>query len=281
MSVEPAVAAAPALVVLAGIYGAMLGSFLNVCVYRLPRNGSIIRPRSRCPSCGAAIAWYDNLPLVSWAVLRARCRHCRAPISVQYPLVELAVALVWAGSVAWRGATPDGFAAAVLLTLLLGIAITDVRHYVIPDLFSLGGLVLGLGFALAPGGLAWWLAPLGAALGYGLLWLVRAAGDVALRRGWIGGKELDSVLEEGEERTTMGEGDLRMMAMVGSFLGPSGVVLTIFLGALVGTLVFVPLRLAGRHVAVPFGVFLAPGAAVALIAGQELVTWYIRTVVGP
>jgi len=280
VSVEP-VAAPPALIVLAGVYGAMLGSFLNVCVYRLPRNESIIRPRSRCPSCGAAIAWYDNLPLVSWALLRARCRHCRAPISAQYPLVELAVALAWAGAVAWRGATPGGFAAAVLLTLLLGIALTDVRHYVIPDLLSVGGLILGLGFALAPGGLAWWRALLGAALGYGALWLVRAAGDAALRRGWIGGKELDTVLEEGEERTTMGEGDLRMMAMVGAFLGPSGVILTIFLGALVGTLVFVPLRLAGRQVAVPFGVFLAPGAAVALVAGQELVTWYLRTVVGP
>lgn len=267
--------------VFAGVYGALLGSFLNVCVHRLPRNESVIRPRSRCPSCATPIAWYDNVPLVSWLVLRARCRHCRAPISVRYPLVELAVALIWAGSVAWAGVTTEALAAAVFLTLLLGIALMDGQHYLIPDLFSLGGLALGLGFAFLPGGRAWWLAPVGAALGYGLLWVVRAAGDAALRRGLIGGKELDTVLEQGEPPTTMGEGDLRTMAMVGAFLGPAGVVLTIFLGALVGSAVFLPLRLAGKHIAVPFGVFLAAGAAVALVWGPGLVAWYVTTVVTP
>jgi len=264
--------------VFAGIFGAMLGSFLNVCVYRLPRNESVIRPRSRCPSCGTSIAWYDNVPLVSWLALRARCRHCRASISVRYPLVELAVALIWAGSVIVAGVTTEALAAAVFLTLLLGIALTDGRHYVIPDLFSLGGLALGLVFAFLPSDRSWYLAPLGAALGYGLLWVVRAVGDAALRRGLIGGKELDTVLEEGEQPTTMGEGDLRMMAMVGAFLGPAGVLLTVFLGALVGSVVFLPLRLAGKHIAVPFGVFLAAGAAVALVFGPGLVAWYTSTV---
>jgi leader peptidase (prepilin peptidase)/N-methyltransferase len=271
----------PVLIVFVGVLGALLGSFLNVCVYRLPRNESVIQPRSRCPGCGTPIAWYDNLPILSWLLLRARCRRCGAPISVQYPLVEAAVALIWAGSVAWQGLTPDALGDAFFVTLLLGIALTDGQYYVIPDIFSLGGAAVGLLVALAPGGLIWWLGFAGAALGYGLLWAVRWAGDVALRRGWIGGEELGSVLEEGEQPTSMGEGDLRMMAMVGAFLGPVGVVLTVFLGALAGTLVFVPLRLAGRKIAVPFGVFLAVGAAAALVVGADLIGWYVERVYQP
>ena len=276
-----AVLAGPVGVAFAGVLGAMLGSFLNVCVYRLPREESVVHPRSRCPRCGNGIAWYDNVPVLSWLVLRARCRHCGEPISVQYPLVELAVALIWAGSVAWRGISFDALAAAVFVTLLLGIALTDAQSYIIPDLFSVGGTVLGLLFTALPGGLVWWLGPVGAALGYGLLWAVRWAGDAALRRGLIGGEELGSVLEEGERPTTMGEGDLRMMAMVGAFLGPAGVLLTVFLGALVGTLVFLPLRLLGRRIAIPFGVFLAAGAVVALLVGGDLLTWYLRAAFGP
>ncbi|MGD0483788.1 MAG: prepilin peptidase [Gemmatimonadales bacterium] len=267
-------------VVVAGVFGALLGSFLNVCVYRLPRNESIVTPRSRCPRCGRGIAWYDNVPLLSWLALRARCRHCGAPISVQYPLVELAVALIWAGSVAWQGVSLDALVAAVFATLLLGIALTDVQFYVIPDVLSLGGMAVGLLFAVLPGGLVWWLGFVGAALGYGLLWVVRWLGDLALRRGMIGGEELGSVLEEGEKPTSMGEGDLRMMAMVGAFLGPVGVLLTVFLGALVGSLIFLPLRLLGRRIAIPFGVFLAIGAVVALVVGDDLVGWYLRAAFG-
>ena len=270
----------PVLVAFAGVFGAMLGSFLNVCVHRLPRNESVIRPRSRCPSCGQPIAWYDNIPALSWLLLLGRCRACKARISVQYPLVEVAVGLVWFAGVAQLGITVEALRAAVFVTLLLGMALTDAQHYVIPDAFSLGGAAAGLAFAFLPGGLPWWHAVLGAALGYALLWFVRRVGDIALRRGWIGGKELETVLEEGEERTTMGEGDLRMMAMAGAFLGPTGVVLTLFLGALAGSLVFVPLRLLGKQLAVPFGVFLAVGATAALLFGPDLVAWYLGAAFG-
>lgn len=270
----------PVLVVFAGVFGAMLGSFLNVCVHRLPRNESVIHPRSRCPACGAAIAWYDNVPLVSWLVLRARCRRCAAPISVQYPLVELTAALIWAGSLAWLGMSPAALGAGIFVTLLLGIALTDAQAYVIPDLFSIGGLGVGLALAAVPGGLALWESAAGALFGYALLWVVRWAGDLALSRGWIGGAELETVLEEGEARTTMGEGDLRMLAMIGSFLGVGGVLLAVFLGALVGSLVFLPLRMMGKRIAIPFGVFLAVGATVALVVGPGLVTWYLDTVLG-
>lgn len=275
-----AVLAGPVGVTLAGVLGAMLGSFLNVCVHRLPRNESVITPRSRCPACGHGIAWYDNVPLLSWLLLRARCRHCGAPISVRYPLVELAVVLIWAGSVAWLGVSLEALAAAVFVTLLLGIALTDVQFYVIPDAFSVGGTVAGLLFGLLPGGLVWWAGFAGAALGYGLLWAVRWAGDAALRRGLIGGQELDAVLEDDETPTTMGEGDLRMMAMVGAFLGPAGVLLTVFLGALAGSLVFLPLRLLGKRIAIPFGVFLAVGAVLALVVGDDLLRWYLGAAFG-
>ncbi len=267
-------AADPVIVVFAGIFGAMLGSFLNVCVYRLPRNESVIRPGSHCPGCGAAIAWYDNVPLLSWLALGARCRHCGARISAQYVLVELATALIWAGAVFWFGASLAGLRAAVLATLALGIALTDARHYVIPDEFSLGGLAFGLLTSFLPGGLRPLDAAIGAAAGFSLLWVVKAAGDWALARGLIRGEELKQVLEEGERPTTLGLGDLKMMAMVGSFVGWQGVLLTAFLGSLGGVAVFVPLLLAKRRTPVPFGVFLAAGAVATVLFGNWLVGWY-------
>jgi leader peptidase (prepilin peptidase)/N-methyltransferase len=255
--------AEPVLITVAGLFGAMLGSFLNVCVHRLPRDESVVRPRSRCPRCGAPIAWYDNVPIVSWLLLRGRCRHCREPISVQYPLVELAVAATWAGSVAWYGISLAALAAALLVTLLLGILLTDARHMIIPDELSLGGLGAGLALSLLPGGISPLRAGLGAALGYGLLWAAGAVGK------WWAGRE------------AMGGGDLKMMAMVGSFLGWQGVLLTVFLGSLVGTVVFLPALLRReRYREIPFGVFLAVGAAVTLVAGPRLVAWYRALVTG-
>jgi len=241
----------------AGAYGAMLGSFLNVCVYRLPRDESVVRPRSRCPGCGATIAWYDNIPMLSWLILHGRCRRCAAPISAQYPLVEALVAAIWGLSVWGYGLAAQALIAATFATLLLGILLTDARHMIIPDEFSLGGLGLGLGFSLLRGGLSPLDAAIGAALGYGLLWLAGTAGT------WWAGRE------------AMGGGDLKMMAMVGAFLGWRGVLLTVFLGALAGTAVFLPALLRReRHKEVPFGVFLAVGAMAALLVGDRLIAWY-------
>ena len=270
----------PVVTVFAGIWGAMLGSFLNVCVWRLPRNESVIRPASHCPGCGKPIAWYDNIPLISYVALRARCRHCGARISAQYPLIELAVALVWAGAVVHWGAGWDALSAAVLTTLLLGMALTDARHYLIPDEFSLGGLGAGLALSLVPGGISPLASVVGAAAGFALLWVVKAGGDWALARGMIHGEELQQVLEAGEKPTTLGGGDLKMMAMVGSFLGWRGVLLTAFLGSLAGVAVFLPLVLLKRRSPIPFGVFLAVGAAVTLLVGDALVAWYQGMLVG-
>jgi len=194
--------------------------------------------------------------VVSWLLLRGRCRNCGEPISIQYPLVELATAGIW-GWAAWRyGMSLEAPRAMVFGTLLLGIAMTDAREYIIPDEFTIGGLAFGLLFSLAGGLAGLGQAVLGAALGFGILWLVGAVGTWALKQDAMGG------------------GDIKMMAMVGAFLGWKGVLLTIFLGALLGSLIFVPLTLAGIKKLVPFGIFLALGAAAAYVAGPAMYAWY-------
>jgi len=243
-------------IVAAGVLGALIGSFLNVCILRWPREESVVRPRSRCPGCGQLISWYDNIPVLSWLVLRGRCRNCKTGISVQYPLVELVTALLWACMV-WRyGLELKALQGAVFFTILLGIALTDAREYIIPDEFSFGGLVIGILFSLAGGFSGVAAALLGAAVGFGLLWGVGAAGTKLFKEDAMGG------------------GDIKMMAMVGTFVGWQGVLLTVFLGALLGTLVFVPLSLVGKKRLVPFGVFLSLGAAATWLAGSAVIAWY-------
>lgn len=251
--------ARPSFILLAGVIGAVFGSFLNVCILRWgaePKQ-SVVRPPSRCPKCGAGLAWYDNIPVLSWLVLRGRCRRCGQPISIQYPLVELATGLLWA-FLAWRyDPGLEALRGAVFGTILLGIALTDARAYIIPDEFTWGGLVVGLLFAGVGGLSSLGQAVIGAGIGFGLLWTVGAVGTWMLKQDAMGG------------------GDIKMMAMVGAFLGWQGVLLTIFLGALLGSLIFVPLALAGRRPLVPFGIFLALGAAAAYLVGPALYAWYL------
>lgn len=248
--------AGPLFVACAALAGAAAGSFLNVCIVRMPAGESVVRPRSRCPACGAAIRWFDNVPVISWLVLRARCRDCAAGIPWRYPAIEAAAAAIWAG-LAWRyGASSAALAGAALFTLLLGIAITDARHYVIPDPLSLGGLAIGLAVSGLPGHTTPFAAAAGAALGFALMFVVGYLGERAFGKPALGG------------------GDVKLMAMVGAFLGPAGVLLTVFLGALSGTLVFGPVSFrTGRPV--PFGTFLAFGAAASFLFGEALIDGYL------
>ncbi|HWP38478.1 MAG TPA: prepilin peptidase [Gemmatimonadales bacterium] len=243
-------------IVAALLFGAVAGSFLNVCIVRLPLDQSVVRPRSRCPRCERPIAWHDNIPLLSWLMLRGRCRHCAQPISLQYPLIEAVVAALWALAV-WRyGPGPDGLAAALLGTILLGIAVTDARHYLIPDEYTIGGLVAGLGLAWRHGLGGFTEALLGAVTGFVLLYAIAWAGEKAFKQ------------------EAMGGGDIKMMAMVGAFVGWKGVLMTLFGGALLGTLVFVPLTLQKKRL-VPFGVFLAAAAALVFEFGDAAARWYL------
>lgn len=249
-------------VALFGTLGLLIGSFLNVCIVRWPAMESVVKPRSRCPRCGKLIASYDNIPVISWLLLGGKCRHCKLPIPIRYPLVELAVGVLW-GVAAWHyGLTLEMLRAALFGTILIGIAMTDAREYIIPDEFSIGGTVIGLGLAFAGGSLPWLDALIGAAVGFVLLWIIA----------WLGAKML------GQE--AMGGGDIKMMAMIGAFLGWPGVLLTLFLGALLGTIIFLPMKLAGREKLVPFGIFLAIGAAACWLVGPWLMTWYQTSILG-
>ena len=249
----------PVVLACAALLGAAAGSFLNVCISRTPRGESVVRPHSRCPACGAQIRWFDNLPLVSWALLRAKCRHCAGRISWRYPVIELAGLGIWVGMAMRFGVSASGLVGAVLFSLLLGIAVTDARHYLIPDPLSLGGLAAGMAASFLPGLTTPLSALAGAALGFGVLFIVGRLGERVFGK------------------PALGDGDMKMMAMVGAFLGPAGALLTIFLGALAGSIVFGPISLrTGKPV--PFGTFLAVGAAVSFLFGDALVGGYLSLV---
>jgi leader peptidase (prepilin peptidase) / N-methyltransferase len=268
------------------IIGACIGSFLNVCIARWPHELSVVRPSSRCPNCGHQLSWYENIPLVSWMVLRAKCRSCGNPISAQYPLVELLVGAGWLLAAATFGPGFTAVRVAVFGTIMLGIAVTDARHYLIPDGFTVFGLlwVLGTAFASTVTGESTLFAGsfdalVGACAGAGAIRIIGWLGEVILRK------------------EAMGQGDETLMAVVGAALGPGRTLLTIFLGALVGAIAFglvvypiVRMRRAklteqielGLERAmprpiplVPFGVFLAPAAVIALVWGQSLISWYV------
>ncbi|MBU6367523.1 MAG: A24 family peptidase [Gemmatimonadetes bacterium] len=260
----------------AAVMGASVGSFLNVCITRWPAEESVVRPRSRCPRCGRAIAWHENIPVVSWLLLRGRCRGCQLPISLQYPAVELLVAAGWLACVLAFGVGLEALRVAVFGTILLGVAVTDARHYLIPDGYTVTGLLAGVVGAVASaltGGVTHfagpWEAVLGACVGAGAITIIGWLAEVVLRR------------------EAMGFGDSTLMAMVGAAVGPARALLTILVGAFVGAMVFLLLvgpvawvraRRRGEPFAfpeVPFGVFLAPAALLALLWGTPLLTWYV------
>jgi leader peptidase (prepilin peptidase) / N-methyltransferase len=242
--------------------GAAVGSFLNVCIYRWPAEQSVLRPRSRCPSCGQQIRWFDNVPIVSWLLLRGRCRNCGAPISAQYPAIEFITGIIWLSAALRYGWTIEALRSAIFLSILLGIALTDAREMVIPDQFSLGGTAIGLGFAALPGGMAISSALLGAGVAYVFFWTVKYSAEKLLKK------------------PALGVGDIHMMAMVGAFLGIPGALLTMLIGSVLGLVIGVPLSLARGQLAVlgtylPLGTFLALGAAVAHAWGEPLFIWYM------
>jgi leader peptidase (prepilin peptidase)/N-methyltransferase len=242
------------------LLGAIIGSFLNVCVYRIPAGQSIVSPPSRCPQCGASIRWYQNIPIVSYLVLRGRCAGCRARISPRYPLVEaltgLLFLLVWM-VFGWQAATPLYW---VFAAALVVITFIDLDHQIIPDVISLPGIIVGFLTALAIPWLSWTDSLLGILLGGGSLFLVAEA----YHR--LTGQE------------GMGGGDVKLLAMIGAFLGWKAILPVIFLGSLAGSLVGVPLMIAkrsGGKLAIPFGPFLALGAIVCLLWGRYLLVWYL------
>jgi leader peptidase (prepilin peptidase)/N-methyltransferase len=244
------------------VLGAMIGSFLNVCIVRLPEERSIVRPRSHCPSCGHELAWYENIPLLSYLFLRARCRVCGTRISPLYPVVELltgalAVALWLRLGTTLAFAGYFAFAAA-----LVTITFIDLDHRIIPDVISLPGIVVGLAVSFVSP----LVTPVGALLGMlaGGGTLLAVAGAYQAIRG-----------QEG-----MGGGDIKLLAMIGAFLGWQSVFVTLMLASLIGSVIGIGLMLyqrADTKLAIPFGPFLAGGALVYLFFGDRILAFYFGT----
>lgn len=249
------------MIVYAALIGLALGSFLNVCIVRLPAGRSIFWPRSSCPACGHQLAWYENIPVASYVALRGRCRSCEARIPLRYPVVEIAAALIWVGSYLYFDSSWRALTGALFGTILLGIALTDARDYIIPDELSLGGLVIGLGLSFLPGRPEPLWSLIGAVAAFAVMYVVAVVGEWAFKKPALGG------------------GDIKMMAMVGAFLGPGYAMLTIFVGSLVGAVIFGPIGLKTGKL-VPFGVFLAVGAATVFIWGDAMVGWYLTSILG-
>lgn len=242
------------------VFGLIVGSFANVCIHRLPRGQSIVRPRSRCPRCGRAIAAWDNVPLLSYVVLLGRCRSCRASISPRYPAIEALNGAAYWAVVAMLGPTPRAAMTMAFVTSLLVLAFIDFEHYILPDAITIPGVVAGFLAAFVPGWPVSFLsAMIGAAAGYAgfasIAWAYRRTRAV-----------------EG-----LGRGDWKMAAMLGAFLGWEKLLLAVFIAACAGTLVGLPASLArgqGLKRAVPFGSFLALGALLVLFFGDPVLAWY-------
>jgi len=244
--------------VLAGLLGACIGSFLNVVIYRLPLGQSLVTPPSRCPKCGYRLKFYDNIPVFGWLLLGGRCRACKNRISIQYPIVELITAVLCV-IVVW--VTPPGpllVSRLLLLFILIALFGIDLEHQILPNSITLPGIVAGLLLStIAPPGLR--DAVIGTVLGGGVLYAI-AWGYYLWRR------------EEG-----LGMGDVKMLAMIGAFLGWKMVLVTLVLSSFSGAIIgvgLIALQRGNMKLALPFGTFLAAGAVAAMLVGAPLADWY-------
>jgi leader peptidase (prepilin peptidase)/N-methyltransferase len=245
--------------VFAGAFGAIVGSFLNVCIHRLPLEASIVWPSSACPHCKRELSWYENIPVASYLVLRARCRTCKAPISVRYPFVEALTCAMFVAAWWYYGPGPLLASRLVLGCALIVLFAIDLEHHLLPNVITLPGIVVGFAFSLVtdPG----WIASLiGMLAGGGVLYLVAVA-YFRIRH------------EEG-----LGMGDPKMLAMIGAFLGWKLTLLTLLAASLTGSVIGLSLIVAGRgsmKYALPFGCFLAVGAVLSATMGQPILDWYL------
>ena len=244
------------------VFGAIIGSFLNVCIYRIPAVLSIIRPKSRCPQCSAEIAWRQNIPLLSWMFLRGRCAQCSAPIPARYPLVEALTGLLFCLFFYRFGIHPVTPVVLFLVAVLVVVSFIDIDHQIIPDVISLPGIGVGFLCSFLVPWVAWYESLAGVLLGAGSLL------SIALVYEWITKKE------------GMGFGDVKLLAMLGAFLGWTSIFPTIFIGSVLGSVVGIPLmilRRADSKLALPFGPFLSAGALLYLFFVERfdpLMHWY-------
>jgi leader peptidase (prepilin peptidase) / N-methyltransferase len=238
------------------IFGAVIGSFLNVCIYRIPRSKSIVKPASACPGCEKPIKFYDNIPIVSYLILGGKCRHCGAKISKRYPFVELLTAVVFLMIYRRCSLSYEMFIQMFFVSLLITISFIDYDFQIIPDVLSIGGLVLGLLIAFVRPGFRFMDAFYGVLLGGGVLFIIAYGYQLVAKREGMGG------------------GDIKLLAMIGAITGINGVVFSLFIGSVIGTIVGIPLMLIkkeGTKYAIPFGPFLSMSAVLYLFVGTRAV----------
>ena len=247
------------LVAVAVLFGLIVGSFLNVCIYRLPRRESIVWPASRCTSCNRELAWFENVPVFGWLVLRGRCRTCRAPVSAMYPIVETVTGVLFGAAMYWYGPTPLGVVRVAFGCAMIVLFVIDLQHRILPNAITVPGAAIGfvISLFLPPG---WVSSLVGLLVGGGLLFAIAEA--------YYRVRGVDG----------LGMGDVKMLAMIGAFLGWQLALVTLILASFGGAVLGIGLLATGRggmQAALPFGTFLAVGAAIAAVAGDPIVTWYV------
>ena len=251
------------------IFGAVVGSFLNVCICRLPKNESIVFPPSHCPTCDYRIPWYDNVPIISYLILRGKCRSCKARISIQYPLVELVTALLTLFLFMRFGPHPPYHGISSWLPFLIHflfcsamvvVTFIDLEHQIIPDVISLPGIVAGFIFSFFIPQIGWLNSLIGIVVGGGSLWLVASGYELLTKKEGMGG------------------GDIKLLAMMGAFFGWKAIPFIIFVSSLVGSVIGVTVMLIRKKdakLAIPFGPFLALGAVLYIFFGSQLIHLYL------
>jgi len=242
------------------LLGAAVGSFLNVCIYRLPAGESVVSPPSRCPACGARIRPWHNIPILGWLILRGKCRDCGAPISPRYPFVELLNGLLTLALFLKFGPSLTFLVLFVFCSALVAITFIDLDHQIIPDVISLPGIVVGFACSFVLPWLGWKSSLMGIVAGGGSLFLVA----------WL--------YELFTKKEGMGGGDIKLLAMMGAFLGWRSVPFIIFASSLIGSVIGVTFMLIQKKdgkLAIPFGPFLAAGAVLYIFYGKAIITWYL------
>ena len=243
------------------LLGLALGSFMNVCIYRIPLKKSIIHPPSSCPNCGKKIRFYDNIPLVSYLLLLGKCRHCRHPISWRYPTVEAMIGLLSLALFIRYGLSYQYILFLLFTASLVTISFVDLDHQIIPDVLSLSGVIAGLAIAFIPGNISWLNSLIGIIAGGGSLFLV------------------GFVYEKLTGKQGMGGGDVKLLAMIGAWMGwkalPFVLLISSLMGAVIGS-VFLLAAGKGYRVRIPFGPFLSLGALLYLFFGPQLTSWYLN-----
>ena len=246
-------------VVIAFLFGLIFGSFYNVCIYRLPLGKSVVKPRSFCPSCERSIPWYENIPVLSWLFLRAKCAGCGNPISFRYTFVELASGLIFAAGIYRYGPTVQGAEFIVMASLMLILFFTDLQERILPDKITLWFIPVGLVFA--------WFSVDRTLVESILVGVAGAGGLYLLAWGYLKLKGIEG----------MGMGDVKMLALMGAFLGIKaflGLMIAAVLGTIVGLVLIYGMK-KGRQYEIPFGCFLSIGTVVAYLYGREMIGWYV------